>query len=56
MISQGHVGIFEEGPIPNTLFSCLGLVEAKIFLLGLLKQIKKRVTFICSQVVYNIDF
>lgn len=55
MVSQGYVDIFEEGPTPNTLFPCLGLVEAKIFLLGLLKRIKKCVTFICSQVVYNTD-
>ena len=48
MVSQGYVDIFEEGPIPNTLFPCLGLVEAKIYLLGLLKQIKKRM-------VYNAD-
>lgn len=41
MISQGHVIIFKEGPKPSTLFSCLDLVEAKIFQLGLLKPIKK---------------
>ena len=49
MVSQGYVDLFEEGPIPNTLFPCLGLVEAKIYLLGLLKRIKKRM-------VYNTDF
>ena len=48
MVSQGYVDLFEEGPIPNTLFPCLGLVEAKIYLLGLLKRIKKRM-------VYNTD-
>lgn len=55
MISQGYVDIFEEGPIPTTLFPCLGMAEAKIFLIGLLKRIKKCVTFICSQVLYNTD-
>lgn len=51
MISQKHVVIFEEGSIPNTHFPCLDLVEAKLFLLGLLKSIKRHVTFICSLVV-----
>lgn len=55
MISQGYVDIFEEGLISNTLFPCLGMAEAKIFLIALLKQIKKCVTFICSQVLYNTD-